>query len=218
MRDTGVGISPEARERLFQPFSQADGSTTRRFGGTGLGLAISKQLVEMMGGSIGVKVSPIQGANSGSPSFFNEGTLASPDTSTLMGKRVLIVDDNEINRRILSLQLGSWGALHCAVPSSLEGLAELRAAADSRDPYDIVILDMQMPEMDGMSLAQAIRMESRFGALRLVMLTSVGGNIASRAKEAGIDACLNKPVKENALRDALVALCQPAPAPGTPHV
>jgi two-component system, sensor histidine kinase and response regulator len=219
VRDTGIGIPPDVRARLFQPFSQADGSTTRRFGGTGLGLAISKQLVEMMGGNIGAEGGP----NGGSEFWFTvllqkQASVAteSQGGSVLEGNRVLIVDDNDTNRRILSHQLGSWGALHCAVPTSLEALAELRAAESSGDGYDIVILDMQMPEMDGLGLAKAIKSDLELVRLHLLMLTSLGGNIAARAKEAGIHVCLNKPVKENTLRDALVGLYQSAPVPSWP--
>jgi two-component system, sensor histidine kinase and response regulator len=216
VRDTGIGIPSDVRERLFQPFTQADGSTTRRFGGTGLGLAISKQLVEMMGGEIGV------GSRAGSGSEFwytlrlEKQQNATPSFSlgaVIEGKRVLIVDDNDTNRRILSHQIGSWGMLYCAVPSSVEALSELRAAELTGDGYDIVVLDMEMPDMDGLTLARAITTDSELAHLRLVMLTSVGGNIATKAKEAGIAMCLSKPVKEHSLRNALISLYQSTEKP-----
>jgi two-component system sensor histidine kinase/response regulator len=161
VEDTGIGISPAAQGRLFESFSQADGSTTRKYGGTGLGLAISKQLVTMMHGQIGVRSKPGQGSNFWFTARLEKqaGGAKSPrqDSRDLFDVRVLVVDDNAINRKILHHQILAWKMAPGSAASGLEALEILRAAAVEGKPYDLALLDVQMPEMDGFMLARAIR-------------------------------------------------------------
>jgi two-component system, sensor histidine kinase and response regulator len=210
VRDTGIGIPHDAQTRLFQAFVQADGSTTRRFGGTGLGLAISKQLVELMHGEIGFESAPGKGSN-----FWftvplekqaqQQQSLAM--ASTLEGYRVLVVDDNSTNREIVHHQALAWKMRNGAAENGREALALLEEAVRSGDPFDLAILDMQMPEMDGLALARAIKANPLIASIQLIMLTSLGYLPEERKwREAGISAYLVKPVKENRLYDTLVTV------------
>ena len=181
--DTGIGISPEARLRLFQAFSQADGSTTRKYGGTGLGLRISKQLAELMGGSIDVRSEPGLGSTFWFTARLSRQPLATEPghrDERLDNVRLLIVDDSATNRAILAHQVASWGMTHAAVSTGEEALLELRSAAVAGMPYRIVLLDMQMPEMDGTTLACTIKEDPSIASAILVMLTSVGAVSAAR--------------------------------------
>jgi two-component system, sensor histidine kinase and response regulator len=210
VRDTGIGMSEEQRSRLFKPFTQADASTTRRYGGTGLGLAISKQLVLMMGGEIGVRSEP----GVGSTFWFTARLEKRPEggrrTSVLRAGlgdlRVLIVDDHETNRRILHKQISSWGMRDGMAENGAEALDLLRAAAESGEAYDLAVLDMQMPDMDGIQLARAISAEPAISSTRLVLLTSIGININETARMAGVEVVLNKPVRQSQLHDALATM------------
>ena len=208
VRDTGIGIDGELKPRLFQSFVQADGSASRRYGGTGLGLAISKRLVSLMGGSIDVDSRP----GRGSTFWFTvrlecqaEATPTAPPSARLAGRRVLVVDDNATNRQILRHQLGYWGLRVTAVESGPKALALLQQAAASGTGYELAILDMKMPEMDGLALARAIKQDPALTPVRLVLLTSFGqrGHGAEAAK-IGIAAYLTKPVDEADLYDCLV--------------
>jgi PAS domain S-box-containing protein len=213
VRDTGIGIPPDRLGRLFQSFSQVDASTTRRYGGTGLGLAISQRLAELMGGRISVT------SEVGTGSEFRltiqaaaaEGSLpARRDLSgvqpSLRGNRVLVVDDNATNRRILTAHLDAWGMRARATGSPGEALGWI--AAD--EPFDVGILDMHMPEMDGIALARAIRAHPAGTALPLVLFTSLGRREA-RAAEEGFAAYLHKPIKPSQLFDALVSVLAERP-------
>ena len=160
VEDTGMGIAADKLERIFEKFTQADASTTRRFGGTGLGLAISKQLVELMGGYIAVTSQPSQGSTFSFTLPFDlprEPLPAAPPRTFLEGVRVLIVDDNEVNRRVLHEQVSSWRMRNGGFASGEEALTKLREARAAGDPYHIAILDHQMPGMDGEMLARAIK-------------------------------------------------------------
>jgi signal transduction histidine kinase/CheY-like chemotaxis protein/HPt (histidine-containing phosphotransfer) domain-containing protein len=210
VRDTGIGIDREAQSRLFEPFSQADASTTRRFGGTGLGLAISKQLVDVMDGEIGLDSEPGRGTRF----FFTLPLVPSAPAldagrddaaeSGLAGLRVLIVDDNETNREILQHRVLSWKMRAGAAGDGNAALATLRDAVRGGRPYQIAILDMQMPGMDGLSLARAIRADASLAATRLLLLTSIGvSGDGAQLSEAGIAAHLTKPVRQSELYNGL---------------
>jgi CheY-like chemotaxis protein len=217
VRDTGIGIPPERMDRLFQSFSQVDASITRQYGGTGLGLAISKRLCEMMSGAMWVESRMAQG----STFFFtirarSEGTSGRSDLRLgapgLEGKRVLIVDDNATNRRILVQQLRNWGLEPHDAASGETALVALQEGA----AFDAALLDLQMPGMDGRTLARAIRALPRMQVLPLVLLSSAGNRDAEAVAadvELGIAANLGKPIKPAQLRDVLARVLGAAPAP-----
>jgi PAS domain S-box-containing protein len=208
--DTGIGIPSDVQPALFQAFTQADSSTTRRFGGTGLGLAISKQLVEMMGGRIGVESE----SGKGSTFFFDtrlEKLSGPPEPAPsiyirdLFDLRVLVVDDNATNRQILRHQLFAWKMQKGSAANGYEALELLRRGAAEGKPFDLALLDMQMPEMDGMTLARAIKADPAISSTRLIVLTSMGcAHTRNELKAAGIDAYLLKPVKQSRLFDCVV--------------
>ena len=206
--DTGVGISPEQQAKLFQPFTQADGSTTRKYGGTGLGLAICKQLVEMMGGKIGVNSTAGRGSTFWFTSRFNlrpEGTQTPlPLHAALRGSRILIVGDHVTNWRVLEHCLRGKGVAYESAEDGYQALERLRNAAGRQTHFDVAILDMQMPGMDGLELARRIKSDPEISATRLVLLTSVGQRgDASAAQGAGIAAYLTKPIRQSLLYECL---------------
>src|SRR5581483_193833 len=166
----------EACTRLFQSFTQVDSSAARRFGGTGLGLAISKQLVELMGGEIGVESQVGRGSTFWFNLTFDRSNACSAHTAppllAVEGKRVLIVDDNDTNRRLLTRLLQRWQLVPVEAKNGHEALVLLRAAKAEEKRFDLAILDFQMPGMDGHDLARAIRAEPSWNALRLIMLSS----------------------------------------------
>lgn len=209
VKDTGIGISLKNKDGLFEPFSQEDGSTTRRYGGTGLGLSICKNLIELMGGEIGVTSMPGQGSTFWFTAQLtkDEETSQFPQPELLAGTKALIVDDNDTNREILRHQLEGW---HMQVAESCSGSGALdQLVGDSRDGrmFDLVLLDMHMPEMDGLQLAQAIRREPNYRHIPLVMLSSVSGADVCEGRDAEIpDAWLTKPVRQARLHDTLVSL------------
>ncbi len=207
--DTGIGIGTEGQARIFEAFSQADGSTTRKYGGTGLGLAISKQLTELMSGEIGVTSEP----GAGAVFWFTANLEKRPAPASvaardsLAGLRVLVVDDNATNRRILRHQLANWKMRPQETPGGREALAVLREAAGEGAPFDLAILDMQMPEMDGLMLANEIKSDPNIASTRLVLFTSLCGRLhADGALAPGLSACLSKPARQSRLFDTLATV------------
>jgi signal transduction histidine kinase/CheY-like chemotaxis protein/HPt (histidine-containing phosphotransfer) domain-containing protein len=204
VRDTGIGIPPERTSALFSPFSQVDASTTRRYGGTGLGLAISKRLVELMGGTISVTSQP----GAGSTFRFTLPTRSAPAVLLtapprplvpITGRRVLVVDDNETNRRILCAQLSSWGM----APLGVDGAAAALSALDRETAFDLAVLDLHMPDVDGVALARRIRQRESGGDLPLVLLSS---SLAGREETEGLFAArLLKPARQSSLFDAIMS-------------
>ena len=208
VRDTGVGISNTALGHIFEAFTQADSSTTRRFGGTGLGLSIARSLVELMGGDIGAQsevgrgslftvVVPLKGAR-----WESQPLKSIP---ALEGSKVLVVDDNATNRTILQEQVLAWGMLGTCVDSGATALSALRTAAARNEPFNIAILDMCMPGMDGIELARSIKNDSSLNGTGMIMLTSLGAAGESKeAHAAGIAAYLSKPARQSDLYDAII--------------
>ena len=210
VEDSGIGISPEAQEKLFQAFSQADGSTTRKYGGTGLGLTIAKQLAELMKGEMGVHSEPGKGSI-----FWFTAELEKqagnardlhPFDHNLVGMRVLVVDDNAINRCILCHQLDAWKMSVETAADGEEALRVLKAAAEAGRPYHVALLDVQMPKMDGWTLVRAIQVDPALVGTRMIVLTSVGQSFSpAELKTTGIEAYLVKPVKQSRLFDCVVS-------------
>jgi signal transduction histidine kinase/DNA-binding response OmpR family regulator/HPt (histidine-containing phosphotransfer) domain-containing protein len=209
VQDTGIGVSPEARARIFDSFSQADGSTTRKHGGTGLGLAISKQLVELMGGQIGIDNALTQGSIFWFAVNFDKRRVDSDDPffqpHLTQGIRALIVDENPASRAELERQLSGWHIAH-ACATAVQALPLLQQAANSGAPYDVALLDMDLPRTSGLALAAAIRTDPALASLRLLLLSTeraAADNVQRR--EAGVAYQLIKPARDCDLFEAIVA-------------
>ncbi len=204
VKDTGIGIKSDRLDRLFKSFSQVDASTTRQYGGTGLGLAISKKLSEMMGGKMWVESQEGVGSTFYFTIAARVAQKAIEEKTTenrLLGKQLLIVDDNATNRKILTLQAQSWGMTSYAVESGAKALKLIFEKAK----LDLAILDMQMPEMDGLTLARTIRQQSGYQDLPLVMLSSLGKQeIIQQAQDINFAAIVNKPIPQSQLYQVLV--------------
>ena len=208
--DTGIGIHKEKREPIFAPFSQADSSTTRKYGGTGLGLTISTRLAQMMGEKIWVESEEGQGSQfhftarlgAASTPESKIGTIAPPEI--LRGVRVLVVDDNRTNRRILEGMLGRWEMKTTSVEGGKEALEQLSAARDAKEPFGLILTDMHMPKMDGFPLIEHIRHRPGLATATIMMLTSAGHRgDAARCLELGVSAYLLKPIRQSELREAV---------------
>jgi len=212
--DTGIGIANSNFDKLFKKFSQADTSTTRRFGGTGLGLTIAKQLSEMMGGAIGVESEEGKGTTFWFTACFHSGVpqapvlpAVKPLVASLHGKSILVVDDNETNRQVLTAQLHVWGVRAQVASDGPQALQILRQAQHEGNTFHAALLDMQMPGMDGITLANIIRNDLPNKGMRLVLLTSIdhpGGTV--QIKESGFCAWLTKPVRPDELYTILCDL------------
>jgi len=210
IKDTGIGIPTDKQKALFEKFTQADTSTTRKYGGTGLGLAISKQLAEMMGGEIGIVSTEGQGSEFWFTAHFakqavGEHRIISP--IAIRDVHVLVVDDNATNRDVLMTQLAAWEVRSEEAPDGFMALQALYLARDSGDPFRLAILDMQMPGMDGEALARAIKADEKLKDTRLVLCSSLGQRgDAKRMQEIGFDAYLVKPVRHGEIIDCLSAV------------
>ena len=208
--DTGPGLSAETQARLFQPFSQADGSTTRRFGGTGLGLAISKQIVHLMDGEIGVRSAPGEGATFWFTARLDKQPFESPReqparVTALNGLRALIIDDNATNRKIIQHYCVSWGLRGEPVTNARDALHALHEAAAAGDPYQLVLTDYQMPETDGLMLAREIKNDLALSCARVVLLTSWDRRFSrEELNAAGVIRMLVKPIRQQDLLGALL--------------
>ncbi|MDB6153501.1 MAG: hypothetical protein JWL90_1954 [Chthoniobacteraceae bacterium] len=209
--DTGIGINQEAQASLFQPFNQADGSTTRKYGGTGLGLAIARQLVNLMEGEIGLASEPGKGSTFWFTTRFEPQFRASAsegDKDNLAGLHVLAVDNHTTH--ILQLQLEHLRMRSHAVANGSEVLETLSRHAANGDPFDLAILDMQIPEMAGLQLLKAIKADPALSRTRLIVLSSLATHLIDLpGKNAGIEACLIKPIKQSKLYDCLVSVAAP---------
>ena len=214
VRDTGIGIPRERMDRLFERFSQVDGSTTRRFGGTGLGLAISRRLAELMGGEAGASSEDGKGSEFWFTARLGRQAVGTPASTALPADlqelRVLVVDDNATNRDILTTRLTSWGLRPSEAHDGPAALRALRQALDADDPFGLAIIDMQMPGMDGETLGLAIKADPRFAGIPMMMLTSLGDRGDARRFEAmGFAAYATKPLRHTELRAMLLQLLSP---------
>src|SRR4029078_2554175 len=206
--DTGIGIPADVVGGLLEAFAQADASTTRRYGGTGLGLAISKELVERMGGRIGVESTTGQGSTFWFKLALEKTTAELPEpqavVESLHGIRALIVDDSETNRRIIRHNLDALRIVSAEASDAEQPLTMLRDAARRLEPFDVAIVDMVMPHTDGLALSRLIKADPAIAGTGLVLLTSLAGRLDLSLMQAiGIEACLTKPAKQSALFDAI---------------
>jgi PAS domain S-box-containing protein len=219
--DSGIGIPAEKQKLIFQPFVQADTSTTREYGGTGLGLTISARLVEIMGGKMWVESEVGQGTHfhftvrlETSEKSIAVGTIA--PFEILRDVRALIVDDNRTNRRILEGMMKRWGMKLTCVPGGEEGVAQLSSAQNSGEPYALVVTDMHMPNMDGFTLIERIRQKPEYSTVAIIMLTSAGyQGDGSRCEDLGVAGYLLKPVRQSELREAIARALGAREQPGT---
>ncbi len=223
--DTGIGIDPLAQQSLFQPFQQADSSTTRQFGGTGLGLAICKKLVERMSGTIGIDSQLGLGSTFWFTAQFTKQSHQAPIplNTKLEGLRICCIDDHPVNRQLLEEYVKNWAMHVTTAATPLEALHLIQRAQEDGNPFQIAIVDMEMPEMDGMTLARMIKANPQLEEIRLVLLSSLGQRgDAKEAKTAGFSGYLTKPIRQNILKHTLETVMSLEPGnlhhPNTPVV
>lgn len=213
VKDTGIGIPKDRLSSLFQPFSQVDASTTRKYGGTGLGLKIAKSLVELMGGRIGVTSQPDEGSLFWFSLTLEKGTLPPPQSqrsylqSDLEGIKVLIVDDNATNREVQQRQMENWRMRNGTANNGREALEILRQAVKQNDPYFLVLLDLQMPGMDGIETARIMKDDPELSKTHVILMSSTSRQLTSEERSKyGIHSQLVKPVKPSVLFDTIASL------------
>lgn len=220
VRDTGIGIPLDKQRTIFDAFSQADSSTTRKYGGTGLGLSIASQLVELMGGSLRVESEPGKGATfsftiqagPGEMETPPESPAIAPDLSSFVGVPVLAVDDNATNRRVLENSLLRWRMAPTVVDSTAAAMEALRRAQKSHAPLPLLLVDAHMPEMDGFTLVERIRQDPSLSNIKVVVLTSAGQRgDAALCRKLGVSAYLSKPFDRLELRDLLLRVLAGGP-------
>ena len=212
--DTGIGISEEAQGRLFSAFAQADASTTRRFGGTGLGLAISRQLATLMGGDVGVRSRPEGGSRFWATVRFEaSGTEPPvPPHKSLAGIRVLAADDHPASREVLAQILASWNVAHEVVEDGPCALRQLRSAALAGKPFDVALIDIEMPGMDGAALLEVLKDDPQFTATPLILMRASNSRGQNESpKECGFAGYLTKPIRQSAMYDCLATVLRPNP-------
>ncbi len=216
--DTGIGIPQEKQQAIFERFTQVDASTTRQYGGTGLGLNISKRIVEALGGQIRVESEPGKGSTFFFSSQFDSarGGIAQTASADLNGLRVLVIDDCAANRLVLRETLSSWGATVTEAESGQDGLAQMHQAKATKHPFDMVLLDCRMPEMDGFEVTQRIQQNDAYAGTTVMMLTSDNraGDIA-RARQLGLAAYMVKPIKRKELQQAISSALSPTKPVGS---
>lgn len=216
VRDSGIGIPLETQARLFQAFTQADASTTRRYGGTGLGLAISRRIIELMGGRIGVTNAPTRGSI-----FWVTVPLAKQRTPTpplrtaapVLPQKTLVVDDNRTNREIVLHQLRAWGVSCDEADGAKTALSALMREAAAGKPYGLVLMDMQMPDTDGLALTKQIKSTPGLGPVSVILMSSIGSLDATAAAAAGLSGWLTKPVRQSVLFNAVMSAFSKEAAP-----
>ena len=211
VKDSGIGIPMEQQQKIFGRFTQADGSTTRKYGGTGLGLAISKKLSEMMGGEIGLESISDEGSEFWFTAVFEKQTDLQPlsysSSESIKGSRILVVDDNQTNRVILSKMISNFDCMADTVEGGAQALEKLKVDSDGKAPYELIVLDMQMPGMDGVETATAIKEDPQINKIPIIILTSMGQRgDASLFESLGCSAYLLKPVKQQQLYNTLLAV------------
>ena len=220
VEDTGIGIEPEKIAAVFERFTQADSSTTRKYGGTGLGLTISRRIVELMGGRMWVESRPGEGTTFLFTIVFDTAEEPAPEAHLdaapmLAGRRLLVVDDNETNRMIVLETVTPWGVEARQAVSAAEALGLLREAVHAGEPFDVLVLDQQMPEADGFDLLEQVRADPEIAGVPAIMFSSdARGRNSERAKTLGLADYLLKPVRRGELRDALSAALVSVPVPG----
>ncbi len=221
--DTGIGIPKDKQRAIFEAFTQADGSITRRFGGTGLGLAIVARLVHLMGGKVNVTSEVNRGSTFHFTARFGRPTTAPPgrpaELPEMAGHLVLVVDDNGTNRWILEEYLREWSMIPVCVPGAQEGLRAARNAATTGDGFSLILLDAHMPEMDGFGFAEALRDDPDLRAIPMIMLSSADQpDSGQRCAELGIEDYMVKPIRKAKLRRSMATVLDPEHRPHIPHV